>query len=175
MKKLQVMIDDEMMVQAKTYVAKHGITLKDLVSDLLLRHFDSKEESIIVSKNHSIIPKKEESIKVSNDTNIIESKEQTGGLWDIINAPNDPMDERYFYILPKTHRIDPMYEDDDTWVTNSKLRWLIPKGCSKHFDKQGNLIPFRYSDQNLMTVNPNEEQLKEIARKYEKQGVTVEE
>jgi hypothetical protein len=56
MAKLQVIIDDELMAKAKMHAAKNGISLKDLVSDVLSKHLSTTSTT---------------SIKESNDTSTI--------------------------------------------------------------------------------------------------------
>lgn len=185
MKRLNVNIDDELMLRAKMYVAKHGVTLKDLVSDLLLEKFNSNEEIHQPSNETILIPSKEEPIiepektvineeilKPSNEDVLTPSYEID---YDDPFADPDPMDERYFYILKRTTRVEYLEEHEvSSGVSNGALRWAVPEGGLKHFGEDNILIPFRYTDENGIVVEPTEYQLGLIARKYDKQGVTVE-
>jgi hypothetical protein len=187
MKRLNVNIEDELMLQAKMYVAKHGITLKDLVTDLLLAKFNSNEENfkgvnetiLINSKEETIVkapkPQINETVHIpSNEDILIDSYEPEIDYDDPFSDP-DPMDERYFYILGKTYRTAPLEEHEVlSGVSNGTLRWAIPERGLKHFDKNNHLIPFRYTDADGRVFEPSEYQLEVIAEKYDKQGVTVE-
>ncbi len=187
MKRLNVNIDDELMLQAKMYVLKNGITLKDLVSDLLSEKFNSNDNSFKPSNEAILIPSKEDNeiappkaiinetvLKPSNEYTHIDSYEPDYAYDDPFADPN-PMDERYFYILGKTVRTEPLEEHEIlSGVSNGTLRWAIPVEGFKHFDKEGILIPFRYTRPNGQVVEPTQEQLDLIAKKYNKQGVTVE-
>jgi hypothetical protein len=51
MAKLQVIIDDELMAKAKMHAAQNGISLKDLVSDLLSKHLSTTSTTNIKESN----------------------------------------------------------------------------------------------------------------------------
>jgi hypothetical protein len=67
---------------------------------------------------------------------------------------NNKSDERYYYPLYKTHHTEPIaeesnpdYDDYEEFdVSNGSAVWSIPRGGLKHFDKNGNLVPCRYTD-----------------------------
>lgn len=89
-------------------------------------------------------------------------------LDELLNEEPDPTDERYYYVLRKTF-MTTLYEDEDKWYDNGVLHWLVPKDCQAHYDRDNNLIPFRYTMPDSYTIKqPTAAEIKEIEKAYGK-------
>jgi hypothetical protein len=183
MAKLQLMIDDELMLTLKLHVLQEKTTIKEYITHLIQESFDTSIKESSNLKDTKIKESKNHAIKESNDTKIQESndtKPTTKYEWEDDGYVNplsddyqhDPYDERYFYVLRKTAIMDIYPETHETEKTNGILRWTLPPNAVAHFDKDGQLIPFRYSI-GLTRYEPTPAQIKEIEKAYGK-PVTIE-
>jgi hypothetical protein len=191
MAKLQLSIDDELLMELKIHALKHKTTIKDIVTDLVQGYLnptipeslnpatkESRNPRILESQNPTIPEQKDSSTKESSNPSIRES-------WDNFLKERDSLDnksdESRYYVLWKTHRTEPMEEDKDPMykyfdhieVSNGTVLWNIPHGGLKHFDKNGNLIPFRFTDKRGRVHEPTTHHIGELASKYGK-PVTIE-
>jgi hypothetical protein len=84
---------------------------------------------------------------------------------ELTHIPNN--DDDLFHILPKTHKVgkpEPMMKQ----YREGALSWMIPEGCCAHYDKNGNPIPFRMTDEDGRIFEPDLDDLNEMTKHYGK-------
>jgi hypothetical protein len=155
MKKLQVMISDELMRKAKVYAFDNETTLKDLVTSLLEQHFS-----------------KTPTRQTKTPTQPVQKQEhlyhKTPTVEEIMNQP----DNNHF-ILRKTHQTsNPLTEGYR--YQNGSFVWVVLPDCKIHYDINGDIIPYRFTGPDGTVYEPDEEEIQELEEHFGKK-VKIEE
>jgi hypothetical protein len=161
MKKLQIMIEDELMAELKIMSFKQGKSLKDLVTEMITAQLGT--------------PISEPQPKAKAKAKAKQVQEQPTPTYKPKRYPN-PLDDEYqnekkedFYLLRKpAYRGDTLKEN--TKFTDGVVEWELLAGSIPHYDADGKLIPFACTMEfnNKMYWPPFENEIEEIAEAYGK-------
>jgi hypothetical protein len=146
MKKLQVMIEDELMETLKIFAVRQGKSLKDIVTESVETHIGLPalvpEPEPVVSTKNEVIPAIEPE----------EDDQSMGGM---------------FHIIPKTHKIGKPHKQMKQYH-EGPVSWMILEGCRSHFDKNDKMIPFRFTGDDGKVWEPDLDEINELSQYYGK-------
>jgi hypothetical protein len=155
MKQLQVPIEDALMSAAKLHGFQNGITLKEVVAQALTLYLESGQQSTVKTQ-----PKLNQD--GPNITPLVPTQ---------IEEPVQPPVED-FYPIRKTHKVGKPTHSFDTYNVGP-VEWYLMDGCRPHYDKDGEVIPFRYTDETGKVLEPSEKEIKAL-EEYLGKPVTIE-
>jgi hypothetical protein len=99
---------------------------------------------------------------VNTDTNTSSDDANTSTSTNV----NTKEDDSNYYILRKTHKT--RLEKEGRMAGSGALQWPVMPGTKSHYDKDGTIIPFRFTGDDGVVYEPEEEEIKEIAEAYGK-------
>jgi hypothetical protein len=80
---------------------------------------------------------------------------------------NTTVKEKDCYILRKTHKTGKPEKETRQYQCDS-IFWLVLEGYKAHFDKNGNPIPYRFTDETGKVWEPDEDELEELKQAFGK-------
>jgi hypothetical protein len=171
MKQVNIRLEESLIKKAKHRALEDDCSFQEVLTQALLSYLESGPQSTVKNQDgpNTEIPLVPERIEepVKPPTPYIPRT-----LDDILNEENDPMDERYFYVLRKTAKLGKRISGSHQYNTGG-ITWLVLDGCRAHFDKDGNVIPYRFTDADGKVQEPDEDEIKELEEYYGK-PVTIE-
>lgn len=169
MKKLQVMLEDDLMAELKIFSIRQNKSLKDVVTEAVssiieMPTKEAKQPESKQPKPRKEIPKKQTAPKPNPHTEYNDIFGQTPKKEE---KPKQNLDESIYYILRKTARTGKPLKQMAQYQQGT-VTWLVLEGCKAHYDADGNPIPFRFTDGNGQLFEPDEDELKELEEYYGK-------
>jgi len=164
MKKLQVMIKDELMEELKIAAVRQGKTLKALVEEMLDSHMEVKP-SVPEQKQKQ----KPKATKKETKPKPKQVKEETPNDGKTYASPGE-YDTLNFFMLRK-----PVYlgkEDKGLYpMNNGIVEWFLDEGDQQWYDDDKTTIPFTYKKANGEDHYPTDEEIEMIEEAYEKKVI----
>jgi hypothetical protein len=154
MKKLQVMLEDELMEKLKIFAVRQGKSLKDIVTEAVAFHIDEPKTKGIPT---SLVPEKPKPF----------TQPKPEPTPEPVFDPKPEFKEEDYFLLKK-----PCYEGkpepQHTRKTNFMVEWWLEAGDCQCFDENQNIIPFRYKKADGTMYTPTPGEIKIIEEAYEK-------
>jgi hypothetical protein len=170
LKQIGIRLEEELIAEVKMYAFRNSKSLQEVVADALKIHMNHTPPIKVAEMVQPLVPKTvEEPVKPPVN---VEPKEETDLDAFFASQEPDPMDERYFYVLRKTAKLGKRVSGSQQY-NNGGIFWMILDGCRAHFDKDGNVIPFRFTDADGKVLEPDADEIKELEEYYGK-PVTIE-
>jgi hypothetical protein len=165
MKQIGVRLEEELLTKVKKHAKDNKISLQDLISTALDAYISNGVNEKITNDNNYVT--KEQVEKMIQDALVPHAKQEiTPIIKDKKEVTPIPTDD-LFHILPKTHKVGkPEKMMKQYW--EGTLSWMIPEGCCAHYDKNGNQIPFRMTDEKGKVFEPDLDELNEMTKYYGK-------
>jgi hypothetical protein len=187
MKQVNIRLEESLIKKAKHRALENDCSFQEVLTQALNLYLGVAPQSTVKNQDGTnieipLVPAQiEEPVKPPVQTRIVPSFDNimpekptytSRTLDDLLNEEPDPMDERYFYVLRKTAKLGKRISGSHQYNTGG-IFWMILDGCRAHFDADGNLIPFRFTDADGKVWEPDEDEIKELEEYYGK-PVTIE-
>jgi hypothetical protein len=153
LKQIGIRLEEEIIMKAKKTALDKGFTFQKLVEEALNTYIDN---NLTIKQDNNLTSYQSNLITISQD-NKLESYQD--------NKLSIPENDDY-YLLRKTHKTK--VEPNPKQYFIGPMSWMIMDGNKAHFDKDGVVIPFRFTDENNKVWEPDEEELQELSEYYGK-------